>query len=326
MGFAEQIEQLRALGNTAQALAMLEQWERQDSGEACMIRGRWHVAGVDVPRDFNQARLCFEQALARGCTAAREPLIALLAYGPGNCERNWGEALRLLQASAVQEADAAARQVELLASMRLDEDGNPQQVYQPEFLSSDPLVVQFSAFLTEAECNALIDMAEAKLAPAQVVHPVTGRLISDPVRTSLSASFPILEETPFLSAVNRRIAAASRSNALQGEPTQILAYHPGQQYHLHSDALAGESNQRIQTFLIYLTDDFEGGATYFPQGHLSLRPARGDAICFSNVDAQMRPAASARHAGLPVTSGTKIVLSKWIRRSPLNLQTLPKHR
>jgi prolyl 4-hydroxylase len=213
----------------------------------------------------------------------------------------------------------AARQITLLSAMELDDSGDPTQAYQPVFLSHDPLVVRFPAFLSADECAMLIEMAQPKLRPATVIHPVTGQLVTDPVRTSFAAAFPLLEETPFLHAVNRRIAAASRSHVEQGEPAQILSYSSGQQYHLHSDAILGEANQRIQTFLIYLNDDFQGGETFFPYGKLSLRPARGDAICFSNVDTAMRPAATAQHAGLPVTTGRKYLLSRWIRRNPLNL-------
>ena len=318
MRLAEHVEQLCRYDQVDQALILLEQRVARGEGDAALILGQWRVAGIHVPRDFAQARAHFEQAVALGCDAAETPLIALLSRGAGNAPRDWPEARQRLAAKAENDADAA-RQIKLLSAMRLDADGDPVQNYRPEFVSHDPLVVRFSAFLSTEECEALVHMAQPKLAPAKVVHPATGELVSDPVRTSLAAVFSLLEETPFLHAINRRIAAASRSQAEQGEPTQILAYHPGQQYHLHSDALPGEANQRIQTFLVYLTDDFEGGATYFPAGELSLRPTRGDAICFSNVDTAMRPAVTARHAGLPVTRGTKFLLSRWIRRYPLDL-------
>jgi prolyl 4-hydroxylase len=34
---------------------------------------------------------------------------------------------------------------------------------------------------------------------------------------------------------------------------------------------------------------------------------------FSNVDADGRPDPLSEHAGLPVTSGTKLIASRWIR-------------
>ncbi|QPQ55784.1 2OG-Fe(II) oxygenase [Allosphingosinicella flava] len=90
-----------------------------------------------------------------------------------------------------------------------------------------------------------------------------------PVRTSDAAAFPIAQENPALHALNRRIAAASETLA-----EQILRYQSGQQYRPHSDAMAGEKNQRILTFLIYLNDDFEGGETHFLAPDLKVRRAR----------------------------------------------------
>ncbi|WP_294172114.1 2OG-Fe(II) oxygenase, partial [uncultured Sphingomonas sp.] len=122
---------------------------------------------------------------------------------------------------------------------------------------------------------------------------------------------------------NRRIAAATGTTYEQGEPMQVLSYAPGQQYKLHSDALTGDVNQRVVTFLVYLNDDYDGGATVFPDLHLMVRGSRGEGLLFRNVTAEGAPHPLARHAGQPVTSGRKMLLSKWIRMSPLDLSGPP---
>src|SRR3546814_11532058 len=120
------------------------------------------------------------------------------------------------------------------------------------------------------------------LAPSLVVHPQTGELVYDKIRTSSAAAFPLLHERPFLHAINRRIADASRSQWEQGEPTQILHYTTDQEYKLHSDALPG-GHKRIQTFHVYLTDDFGVGETSFPPRDPPIRFPQGNAICFPTL-------------------------------------------
>ena len=190
-------------------------------------------------------------------------------------------------------------------------------------LNESPRIATFQGFLSQRECAYLIDLATPLLHDAFVVHPATGALIRDPIRTSRSIGFPFVSEEPLLHAINRRIAAATGTTYEQGEPTQILGYEPGQEYKLHSDALAHDPNQRNLTFLVYLNEGFEGGDTYFPDLGISFSGRPGDAILFANVDEAGRPDPRARHAGRPVQSGRKVLLSKWIRNAPLDLSGPP---
>ena len=149
-----------------------------------------------------------------------------------------------------------------------------------------------------------------------IVDPTTGQMRADPIRTSEAATFPWINETPFIHALNRRIATASRTTVEQGEPLQVLRYSPGQEYRSHSDALPSADNQRIITVLVYLNDDFEGGETSFPAPGLNLRGEVGDALIFANVDDRGRPDPHATHAGRPVVNGQKWLASRWIRERP----------
>src|SRR3546814_3571912 len=125
----------------------------------------------------------------------------------------------------------------------------PHKIVMQNVSSSDPLVGKFENFVSKEEVDELIAMSASSLAPSLVVHPQTGELVYDKIRTSSAAAFPLLHERPFLHAINRRIADASRSQWEQGEPTPILHYTPDQDYKLHSDAFPG-GNQRIKTFLV----------------------------------------------------------------------------
>jgi prolyl 4-hydroxylase len=167
--------------------------------------------------------------------------------------------------------------------------------------------------MTEAECRYLRTAGEPALQPSVVVDPATGRLTPHPVRSSDAAMFGVYAEDLVVNALNRRIAALSGTGIDQGEPLQLLRYRPGGEYKPHMDALPAEPNQRILTVLVYLSDDYEGGETAFPNAGLSFRGRTGDALLFRNTGADGRPDPLSLHAGLPVARGIKYLASRWIR-------------
>jgi prolyl 4-hydroxylase len=166
------------------------------------------------------------------------------------------------------------------------------------------------------ECNFLIAEAEPWLQPSVVVDPASGRHLRNPIRTSDGMAFGHVQEGPAIHALNRRIAAATGTDARQGESLQILRYRPGQEYKPHFDALAGEANQRILTMLVYLNDDYEGGETLFLRTGLRFKGRKGDALLFRNALEDGRADEMTQHAGLPVVAGEKIIASRWIRARP----------
>ena len=76
--------------------------------------------------------------------------------------------------------------------------------------------------------------------------------------------------------------------------------------------------QRTVTFLIYLNDDYEGGATTFPRLDWSFKGKAGDALAFWNVT-DGHPDTRTLHAGTPTRNGVKWLFSKWVRDRPLPL-------
>lgn len=295
-----------------------------DNGDAMAAAtlGDWRLAGDPIRRDIAAARELFGKAAVLGLAEAEPIHIAMLANGAGGAERRWSEALERLRNRAKQDA-LARRQADLIAAMPLDDEGNPRAAPEPTLLNEHPRIAVLRQFLTQAECRYLAERALPLLQPAIVVDPATGRQVRDPVRSADAAAFPFVLEDPAIHALNRRIMAATATSYEQGEPVQVLSYQPEQEYKLHSDCLPPGHNQRVQTFLVPLTDQFEGGETSFPRIDLKIRVAAGDAIHFGNVDARGQPEPLAWHAGLPVRSGHKLMLSKWIRAAPLDLSGPP---
>ncbi len=309
-------------GDVARAFQMLEQGIAAGDSVAAATLAEWRMAGDLIRRDLGLARDLFGTAAKLGLAAAEPVHIALLASGAGAAERHWGEAVKRLGKLARHDA-IARKQSDLLAAMHISGQGDPLTVPPAEPVCQSPMIQRFTGFLSSTERRYLIDRATPLLQPAVVVHPQTGQLVNDPVRTARSAAFPFVLEDPVIHAINRRIAAATGTTYQQGEPLQVLCYQPGEEYKLHSDALPHGPNQRVLTFLCWLNEDYQGGETAFPEPGLKLRGSAGDAIQFRNVTDLGTLDERARHCGKAVASGRKWLLSKWIRQRPLDLAGPP---
>lgn len=299
-------------GDIAGARRLLDEAARHGDAEAAFELARWFLVGQTVPRDLAEARNYFGLAAQAGHPRAQMIHAALLSVGVGG-PRQWQEALAALgRATSPQ----AAEELRLIDHMKLDEGGDPLSTPERELVSESPEVYWVRSLLAAEECRALIAIADPFLNPSVIVDPATGQMRADPIRTSEAAMFPWIDETPFIHALNRRLAAATGTAVEQGEPLQVLHYAPGQEYRSHSDALPGADNQRILTALVYLNTDYEGGETAFPAPGLKLKGAVGDALVFRNTLGGGQPDPRATHAGLPILKGQKWLASRWIRERP----------
>ena len=310
MNRIEQAYELADRQQAIEAVALLEEGGRAGNVDCWVELAAWYLSGTIVPRDLAKCRECFRLAGESGHERARSIYIALLANGTGG-PADWQAALKLLADQSAEDEDSA-RQLALLGKMALNENGRPRSIEAPERLSDAPEVLLFKALLTSDECQYLIDQATPMLQPSVVVDPASGQMRAHPVRTSETAAFPWVDETPAIHAINQRLAAVSGTPAENGEPLQILRYAPGQEYRPHHDALPHTDNQRILTMVVYLNDAYEGGETIFLKTGLRVKGAIGDALLFRNADQEGRPDPDAQHAGLPVGAGQKLIASRWI--------------
>jgi prolyl 4-hydroxylase len=219
---------------------------------------------------------------------------------------DWEEGVRLLGRLAPHSA-RCRRELALIEAIR------PGPAPAGEVVSERPHVTLFPGLFTPGECAYLAEAAAPMLAPAVVIDPKTGRQRPDPGRISDGIGFTLPLENPAVHALNRRIAAASGTEVGQGEPLQVLRYRPGGEYKPHFDAIDGLANQRILTMIVWLNEGYEGGATMFLENGLRLKGRTGDALLFRNARADGSRDPEARHAGLPVTRGEKLIASRWIR-------------
>lgn len=308
----QKAHELVAADRAREAVDLLNQLASKGDGPACYQLAEWAREGQFVEQDFALVRMLYQRAAQAGLIEALRRLIALISVGVGG-PRDWQESLRMLKEFATFDS-AGAQQLALIERMDLTPDGDPRNAPAGEVIrESSPRVVRFPGLLSAEECDYLCEAANPLFEPAHTVEEYTGRTLRNPIRTSDTAVFPWVGENPAIHALNRRLAAASGTDVMQGEPLQILRYQPRQEYKPHTDAIPGLENQRIMTMLVYLNDDFEGGETTFSEAELTVRPKRGEGLLFTNVDADGQPDPSVLHAGLPVTSGVKFLASRWIR-------------
>ena len=192
-----------------------------------------------------------------------------------------------------------------------------------EELAREPKVVLHTGWLPLLACRLLVAGAVAELQPSLTYDPVSGRQMEHPVRTSYSMTFMPWLLDPSVAFIQRLLAAQCNIRPVQCEVLGLLRYRPGQAYQLHYDAFAEGSpgadlglqdgGQRIRTALVYLNEDYTGGETRMEHLDIEVKGRTGDLLIFDNVDAEGRQHRDSLHAGKPVESGTKWLLSQWYR-------------
>lgn len=305
-----QAQALLGAGRIPEAMLLLTRLAAQNDAGALMRLAELRWTGAGVPANQAEARDLFRRAGIAGDRTAAQWFTNLLASGiAGPCD--WPAALARLKTEAKHDPARAAT-LAILAQMELTSDGVPTAVSTGETCSTAPSVTFFPSLFSAAECDYLRRFAEPHYAPS-FVNSGNGRLVRDTMRTSDGATLAWLIEDPAVHALNRRLAAASGTDAGQGEALQILRYRPGQEYRPHLDFVRTTANNRVLTALVWLNADFQGGETQFVKTGLALKGRKGDAIVFRNAGPDNQPDPLSEHAGLPVTKGTKYLASRWIR-------------
>lgn len=309
-------------GAVEQAVKLVSGAAQRGDPDALNQLALWHVYGQPLRRDFAMARLLFGRAGDAGHKPAAITHAVFVALGAG-ADPDWPAALSLLEAAARRDAKAA-RQLDLLMAMDINADGRPISLPQRDRRSTDPGIDVRQFLFSAEECQHVIALASPLLAPSIVVDSRTGRSTPNPIRTSCDAVLGPIQQDLVVHALNMRIAAATGTAVDRGEPLVVLRYEPGQQYRIHHDCLASESNQRDTTAIIYLNSDYEGGKTVFPTLDIAIKGGTGDALSFANTLPDGRADARSRHAGESVTAGSKWICTRWIRRTrfdPWGLRT-----
>ena len=174
-------------------------------------------------------------------------------------------------------------------------------------------------FLGDAECARLVALAGHHLKPSTVSEN------DDPAREFRNSTTAYIGhlKSPAARAVDAKICRTLGIRAAYSEGIQAQRYDVGQQFKPHWDAFepgsdafrrfGGVRGNRTWTFMIYLNDDMEGGATRFTELDIAVRPRKGMALLWNNLNPDGTPNIATKHCGEPVTRGHKIIITKWFR-------------
>jgi prolyl 4-hydroxylase len=175
-------------------------------------------------------------------------------------------------------------------------------------------------FLSASECTRLVAQIDAVAQPSSTYETGYGKNF----RTSYSGNFEAAD--PLVRAVTRRIDDLLGIDPLLGETIQGQRYLPGQQFQPHwdwfdtdSDYWQREKNrggQRSWTAMAFLNAVEAGGTTDFTELGISIEPKPGALLFWNNATPDGRTNDATMHAGMPVTSGIKYVITKWYRVRP----------
>ena len=170
-------------------------------------------------------------------------------------------------------------------------------------------------FLSIEECNKLIEISNDYFTKSTL-------FLSDEQKTSLpqrtSYSCILNDDNIIVNSIKKRLEKYLGIEQNYFENMQCISYSKDQEYLAHFDAFPENSSelsngQRTHTCIFYLSDDFEGGSTYFPNTEIIVNPKIGRLLIFKSLlqDETIDPLSL--HSGLPVISGNKIICTIWVR-------------
>jgi prolyl 4-hydroxylase len=177
----------------------------------------------------------------------------------------------------------------------------------------------YQNFMTPEECATMIDLVHPRLEPSELL--LARGQTNNGFRTSSSGNLERFD--PFVNSIDKRIADLLGLRESQGETAQGQVYKVGQVFKPHHDyfhrSMAYWEEQRFHggqrswTTMVYLDTPDGGGETQFPTAGFKVSPRQGVLLAWNNMDEEGEPNELTLHESLPVTAGTKTIITKWFR-------------
>ncbi len=189
-------------------------------------------------------------------------------------------------------------------------------------LSRDPWVVQVENFLSEDVVDTLLGQViewERSAESGEILASGSGTTVTTPSRSSSTfwCNFDC-QKSAASAQIRSKISEALQIPAIHFEPIQLLRYTPGQFYVPHHDYSFQElqlaCGPRILTFFLYLSDVEDGGATFFPDLNITIRPKKGMAVLWPNTLSANPSMKDTRmsHEAQRVNRGIKYAANVWV--------------
>jgi len=171
-------------------------------------------------------------------------------------------------------------------------------------------------FLNSEECDQITELIKEKLRPSTIVSAGDS---DEAYRTSSTCDFE--KPNPFFAEIDRRMCAILGIDCSYSEITQGQYYEIGEEFKAHTDYFEGpgskehtiKQGQRTFTFMVYLNDVESGGETEFIRLKQKIKPKKGTAIIWNNLNKDGSNNHNTLHQAHPVRSGFKSIITKWFR-------------
>ena len=180
-------------------------------------------------------------------------------------------------------------------------------------------IIEIPNFLTNEECDKIIELSKGNMFSSKV-YSQNEDLYDN--KTRISEQCWLNDNDPFIKNITDKVKSHTNTHNNYFEELQVVNYQPGGFFTPHYDACVGNKSKcerlnkegpRYLTVLFYLNDNFEGGETIFPKINKLVKPEKGKAVIFQNVDNNGIIITQALHGGEPVKNGEKWIANKWIK-------------
>ena len=187
-------------------------------------------------------------------------------------------------------------------------DNDPSQFREPKV---------YPNFITEDDAKHILKTAEYNYKNSVVVG------IENPEGIRKSQTYWLNKDDKVAKKIIQKVCELDGHSIEQSEDIQVVKYEPNGYYNEHHDSCCDDDDKckefvkdgnRVLTMVIYLNDDFEGGATRFPKLDKNFKPKKYSGILFypMNKDGD-KCHENSLHAGMPITKGEKYIANVWIR-------------
>ena len=179
--------------------------------------------------------------------------------------------------------------------------------------------IVFNNLITPTEADYIIETSKKSFKESKIISGLDSNIRK-------SKTTWLYKDDPIIYNIIKRICDMNGFPIVNAEPLQVVQYEPGGYYNDHHDSCCDDDpkctdfvqngGQRILTVLIYLNDDFTGGATKFSTIGKEIKAPKYGGIVFRPVENDSNKCHPlALHKGMPVNSGIKYVCNIWIRES-----------
>ena len=188
--------------------------------------------------------------------------------------------------------------------------------------NKEPNVFTIDNFLTQEECNHMINISKPHMKSSLVSHANKGTESKGRTSSNAWIQHNHDEITKSIGEKIARIVGLPLENA---EAYQVIHYGPGGEYRRHYDSWEHNGSEkthrcmkyggaRLKTALVYLNGVEEGGSTNLNRINVDVSPKQGKLLVFDNTynGTNIKHPLS-EHAGMPVIKGEKYAFNLWFK-------------